>query len=181
MLRGLGKQYGFEVHALKKVLFQPEDSRNPVEVSSTRIKQEILRGNLEDVRKMLGRPFSMVGTVLTGKHFGRTIGFPTINFAAPEEKILPPNGVYATRTILYGIRYDTITNVGKRPTFDDGEFRTVETNIFDFHKDVYGKTAEVAFYKFIRPERKFKSSDELMEEIARNVKEVRTYFRNHEQ
>ena len=107
---------------------------------------------------------------------GSTIGFPTINFAAPADKILPPNGVYATKTIIDGKSFNSITNVGKRPTFDDGEYRTVETNIFDFHEDVYGKKAEVEFYKFIRPERKFESVEELMDEIAKNVKEVRAYF-----
>ena len=176
MLQQLGEQYGFTVHALKKVIYQPEDYSNPVEVSSTLIKNEILRGNMEDVTRMLNHPFSMISTILHGKHVGSTIGFPTINFAAPADKILPPNGVYATKTIIDGKSFNSITNVGKRPTFDDGEYRTVETNIFDFHEDVYGKTAEVEFYKFIRPERKFESVEELMDEIARNVKEVRAYF-----
>lgn len=178
VLRELGARFGFTVHALKKIAFQPEDFEKPVEVSSTLIKEEILRGNMEDVRKMLGKPFSMTGEILHGKHVGSTIGFPTINFAAPADKILPPNGVYATRTIIDGQTYNSITNVGKRPTFDDGEFRTVETNIFDFNKDVYGKTARVDFYRFIRPERKFASPEELMEEIDRNVQEVRAYFKD---
>ena len=176
MLKELGEQYGYTVYALKKVIYQPEDFSDPVEVSSTLIKNEILRGNMEDVTRMLNRPFSMIGTILQGKHLGRTIGFPTINFAAPADKILPPNGVYATKTIIDGISYNSITNVGKRPTFDDGEYRTVETNIFDFNEDVYGKMAEVDFYKFIRPERKFESVEALMDEIADNVKEVKAYF-----
>ena len=178
VLRELGTRFGFTVHALKKIAFQPEDFERPVEVSSTLIKEEILRGNMEDVRKMLGKPFSMTGEILHGKHVGSTIGFPTINFAAPAEKILPPNGVYATKTTIDGQKYNSITNVGKRPTFDDGEFRTVETNIFDFNEDVYGKTARVDFYRFIRPERKFASPEELMEEIDQNVQEVAAYFKD---
>ena len=177
-LKKLGSECGFEVHALKKVVFRPEDYSNPVEVSSTLIKNEILRGNIEDVNKMLGRPFSMVSVILQGKHFGRKIGFPTINFSAPADKILPPNGVYATKTVIDGKEYESITNVGKRPTFDDGEERTVETNIFDFDQDVYGKMAEVRFYKYIRPERKFDSPDDLMNEIQENVKEVKNFFEN---
>ena len=177
VLSELGKRFGFSVHALKKVAFQPEDFDAPVEVSSTLIKEEILRGNMEDVRKMLGKPFSMTAEILHGKHLGSTIGFPTINFAAPSDKILPPNGVYATRTIIDGQAYDSITNVGSRPTFDDGEFRTVETNIFDFNQDVYGKTARVDFYRFIRPERKFDSPKDLMEEIGRNVVTVKAFFK----
>ena len=177
VLHLLGERYGFTVHALKKVSYQPEDFETPVEVSSTLIKDEILRGNMEDVRRMLGKPFSMTAEILQGKHVGRTIGFPTINFAAPADKILPPNGVYATRTVIDCRSFDSITNVGKRPTFDDGEYRTVETNIFGFDEDVYGKIARVEFYRFIRPERKFDSPEELMEEIRRNVKEVKEYFR----
>ena len=177
LLQTLGAQYGFTVHALQKVAYRPEDFESAVEVSSTLIKEEILRGNMEDVCKMLGKPFSMTAEILQGKHVGRTIGFPTINFAAPADKILPPNGVYATRTIIDGRSFDSITNVGSRPTFDDGEYRTVETNIFDFDEDVYGKMARVDFYRFIRPERKFDSVDELMEEIQRNVEEVRAYFK----
>ena len=176
LLRELGAQYGFSVHALKKVSFQPDDFDAAVEVSSTLIKEEILRGNMEDVCRMLGKPFSMTAEILHGKHVGNTIGFPTINFAAPADKILPPNGVYATRTSIEGKTFDSITNVGSRPTFDDGEYRTVETNIFDFDEDVYGKVARVDFYRFIRPERKFDSVEELMEEIRRNVVEVKEYF-----
>ncbi|MCQ2529809.1 MAG: bifunctional riboflavin kinase/FAD synthetase [Lachnospiraceae bacterium] len=176
-LKELGKQYGFTVNAMKKVTYQPQDCDHPVEISSTLIKEEILKGHLEDVNKMLGAPFTMVGEILQGKKLGRTIGFPTINFDAPDEKILPPNGVYATRTKIKGKLYDSITNVGNRPTFDDGEFRNVETNIFDFDEDAYGDRAEVMFYKFIRPERKFDSADDLMKEIKRNKEEAVNFFK----
>ncbi len=175
-LMELGKEYGFTVNALKKVTYQPKDYSEPQEVSSTLIKEEILKGNMEDVNVMLGGPFTMVSEVLQGKKVGRQMGFPTINFDAPDEKILPPNGVYATKTKVNGELYNSITNVGNRPTFDDGEFRNVETNIFDFDGDAYGTIAEVMFYKFIRPERKFNSPEELMEEIGRNKEEVKSFF-----
>ncbi len=176
-LKELGKKYGFTVNALKKVTYQPKDCDQPQEISSTLIKEEILKGHMKDVNIMLGAPFTMVGEILRGKKLGRTIGFPTINFDAPDEKILPPNGVYATRTKVQGKIYDSITNVGNRPTFDDGEFRNVETHIFDFNEDVYGEIAEVMFYKFIRPERKFHSPEDLMEEIKRNKEEVQNFFK----
>lgn len=175
-LKELGQKYGFEVIALKKVVFTPSGYKEPQEVSSTLIKDEILKGNIEDANEMLGEPFTIVQEILHGKQVGREIGFPTINFDAPDNKILPPNGVYATKTIIDGKKYFSITNVGNRPTFDDGLARTVETNIFDFDSDVYGKIAEVEFYKFIRPERKFNSPEELMEEIKRNVEEVKRFF-----
>jgi len=175
-LISLGKKYGFEVNALKKVVFTPRDYDKPQEVSSTLIKDEILKGNIEDANTMLGEPFTIFQEIVHGKEVGRLIGFPTINFEAPENKVLPPNGVYATRTVIDGIKYFSITNVGTRPTFDDGMARTVETNIFDFNKSVYGKIAEVEFIKFIRPERKFDSPEDLMKEIKNNIVEVKQLF-----
>ncbi|MDO4529555.1 MAG: riboflavin kinase, partial [Lachnospiraceae bacterium] len=99
-----------------------------------------------------------------------------INLSVPDDKVMPPNGVYATVVSFDGRYLPSITNVGIRPTFDDGEQRTVETNIFDFDEDIYGKIVRVDFYKYIRPERKFASGQELMEEIQRNVVQVRAYF-----
>lgn len=175
-LQEMGKEYGFEVIALKKVTYQVKDKEEAQEVSSTLIKEEIQKGNMEDVCAMLGCPFAVTGEVMHGKHYGRTIGFPTINLSVPEDKIMPPNGVYATKVCFDGRTLPSITNVGVRPTFDDGEQRTVETNIFDFNEDIYGKIVRVDFYKFIRPERKFASGQDLMEEIQRNVVEVKAYF-----
>ena len=166
-LKELGEKYGFAVYAFEKVKYKGQ------EVSSTRIREAIAAGNIEDANIMLGHPFSIISTVMHGKHMGSKMGFPTINFEASEDKILPPNGVYATKTIVDGEELLSITNVGNRPTFDDGNMRTVETNILDFDKDIYGQTAEVRFFKFIRPEKKFSSWEELKAEIDRNKEEVR--------
>lgn len=171
LLKEYGKKYNFNIHALNKVKY------NNNEVSSTLIKQELVKGNLEDVNIMLGNPFSIKGNVLHGKHFGHTIGFPTVNFIVPDEKIMPPNGVYATKTIIGEKEYLSITNVGTRPTFDDGDKRTVETNIFDFDDDIYGQNVEVRFYKYIRPEKKFEDIDKLKSEIEKNAQYVREIFR----
>ncbi len=179
-LEEMGETYGFRVFPQEKVTYQVKDRKEPLEVSSTLIKEEIQKGNMEDVRAMLGCPFAVTGEILHGKHYGRTIGFPTINLSVPEDKVMPPNGVYATTVCLDGRILPSITNVGVRPTFDDGEQRTVETNIFDFDEDIYGKVVRVDFYKFIRPERKFASGTELMEEIARNVIEVKAFFESLE-
>ncbi len=175
-LKTLGEHYGFRVYPMEKVMYRVKGIDTPQEVSSTLIKQEILKGNIEDVNAMLGSPFAITGEVLQGKHYGRTIGFPTINLAAPEDKILPPNGVYATKVCFEGRELPAITNVGIRPTFDDGTQRTVETNIFDFNEDLYGKIVRVEFYQFIRPERKFESPEELKAEIQANVLQVREFF-----
>ena len=166
-LKELGEKYNFTVYAYEKVTYKGE------EVSSTRIREAISNGNLADANEMLGHPFSVISTVVHGKHQGSQMGFPTINFEAAEDKILPPNGVYATKTEIDGKEYLSVTNVGNRPTFDDGNMRTVETNILDFDSDVYEKIAEVKFFKFIRPEKKFDSWEDLKTEIDRNKEEVR--------
>ena len=176
LLMKLGEQYGFDVHVLKKVEVRLDDAEEPVEVSSTLIKKEIMEGHMENVHLMMGKPFSVTGKILHGKHFGSTMGFPTINQDVPDDKILPPDGVYATRTTIGGKTWTSITNVGVRPTFDDGFHRTVETNLFDFDQDVYGREASVAFYHFIRPERKFQDADDLIAEIGSNKREVITFF-----
>ena len=176
-LKQLGRSLGFDVHVVEKVTVKPEGFPDEVEVSSSLIKHEILKGHMENVQMMLGRPFFVRGIVRHGKHLGNTIGFPTINQTAPEDKILPPDGVYATRTRIGGELFDSITNVGVRPTFDDGVKRNVETNLFGFDRDVYGQTADVFFYRYIRPEKRFGNIMELKEEIESNKKEVTAFFR----
>jgi len=175
-LKYLGEKYLFNVSALKKVMYKPSDYDTPQEVSSTLIKEELLKGNIEDANNMLGEPFHIKGKVVYGKQLGQKIGFPTINVEVSEDKLLPPNGVYATKTVIKGKEYLGITNIGTRPTFDDGENRSVENNLFDFSQDVYGEIAEVRFYKFIRPETKFDSPDDLVREINDNVETVKKMF-----
>ena len=171
LLLELGKEYGFEVHALEKITFKEEA------VSSTRIKSEIAKGNLEDANFMLGAPFMVTGKVVPGKHLGKSLGFPTINFDVPKGKSLPPDGVYATVTAIGGIKYMSMSNIGTRPTFEDGKNRNIETNIFDFDEDLYGKTVNVEFYKFIRPERYFENAGDLIKEIQKNKEQIKTYFK----
>lgn len=170
-LNMLSGELGFTVHAVPKVTYKGEA------VSSTRIKEEILGGSLEDANHMLGSPFSVAGTVVCGKHLGKSLGFPTINFEVPEGKILPPNGVYATKTFVDGESYISMSNIGTRPTFEEGKARNIETNIFDFSRDIYGKKAKVEFYKFIRPEKQFSGPDELIKEIERNRISIKEYFK----
>lgn len=170
-LRAFGSELGFRVIALPKVKYKGE------EVSSSRIKKEIAAGNLEDANFMLGGPFAVTGLVVPGKHLGHKIGFPTINFQVPEGKVLPPNGVYATKTYIEGKEYLSASNIGVRPSVSEGSARNVETNIMDFSGDVYGQQARVEFYKFIRPERKFDSLAALSAEIEKNKVQIRDYFK----
>ncbi|MBQ9030496.1 MAG: bifunctional riboflavin kinase/FAD synthetase [Parasporobacterium sp.] len=176
LLKELGRLYGFEVHVIDKVMVTLPEQGAPAEISSSLIKEEIRKGHMENVTLMMGRPFYITGEVLHGKHLGHTYGFPTLNQTAPAEKILPPDGVYATKTLLEGTWYEGITNVGKRPTFDDGEERTVETNLFDFNADAYGREVTVAFYDFVRPEQKFSGIRELKAQIETDCGKVKAYF-----
>lgn len=169
-LYDLSDHFGYELFALEKVLY------DGIEVSSTYIKEKIIAGDMEAVTAMLGEPFSVTGEVVKGKQLGRQIGFPTINFVAPDNKILPPDGGYATKTVINGQSFISITNIGFRPTVENSMLRTIETHIFDFDDDVYGQSIKVEFYKFLRPEIKYDSLDALINAIEENCKEVKDYF-----
>ena len=194
-LQKLGLMYGFEVVAVPKVKVRPDPDGPDIEISSTRIKAEIRKGNMELVTAMLGRPYSLTGEVLHGKRLGRTVGFPTINQRAPEGKLLPPDGVYAVTVRIpqepFGsteragsaeqaerreLWFQGITNIGIRPTFDDGDARTVETFLFDFDRDLYGQTVTVEFCHYIRPERKFFGVSQLKEQMEKDRETAEAYF-----
>ena len=169
-LKELGKKYGFEVRIVNRISYKGNI------ISSTYIREELLKGNLKDVEEMLGRPFTMSGTIGSGHHIGTGMGIPTINFSVPEDKLLPPDGVYATKTHIGVNFYTSITNIGVRPTFyEDGE-RFVETNILDFNGDIYGRKAVVSFHRFIRPEKRFAGKEELAAQIRKDIEEAREYF-----
>ena len=167
-LEALGKKYGFEVHPIEKLNYGERG------ISSTYIKECIADGNMEAAREMLGRPYSITGTIEHGRGLGTDLGFPTANIRVPENKITPPYGVYATKMRLDGELYPGISNLGKAPTFhEDTGICMLETNLFEINRDIYGKTATVYFYSFVRPERIFESGEELKAEVDRNIAEVR--------
>ena len=175
-LKSLGEKYGFRTEVMKKVHADLDGYDVPVEVSSTLIKEEIRKGHMENVTRMLGEPFFITGKVVHGKHLGTGIGFPTVNMIAPADKIMPLNGVYATLTNVDGKEYHSMTNIGSRPTFDDGDHISVETYIFDFNREIYGETVKVKFCHFMRPEQKFGSVEELKEALVRDMDDIRNYF-----
>ena len=172
LLYELEEEFGFKLHVLSKVKYKGED------ISSTAIKRFIRQGDLKDANAMLGRPFAVSAQVVRGKHLGRKLGFPTINFEAPIEKVIPPDGVYATKTLIDGKAYLSMTNIGTRPTFEEAALRNIETNIFDFDGDIYGENATVEFYGFIRPEKHFGCADELIKELRKNKEQIREFFKN---
>ena len=148
-----------------------------ITVSSTYIRTLVAQGELERARIFLGHPHTLTGTVAHGKRLGSALGFPTVNLYIPQDVVVPALGVYATRIWVDGQPHPAVTNVGSRPTVDDGNALTVESFLLDFEGDLYDRSVRVEFYKFLRPEEKFPDLDALRTEIMRNVAQTRTYFR----
>ncbi len=157
----LGKEFGFEVYAVNEVR-----EGNTI-VSSTLIRDLILKGDIALASKLIGQPYRVKGTIVKGKQLGRTLGFPTINLLPDEIKVLPPNGVYISKTHILGKMYHSLTNIGNNPTVN-GKEKMVETFIFDFTEDVYGENVTIELLKHVRAERKFNSLAELMDQMNKD-------------
>ncbi|MCI8662063.1 MAG: bifunctional riboflavin kinase/FAD synthetase [Hungatella sp.] len=163
VLRELSGKYGYQLEVIVK---EQDDKRD---ISSTYIKEELSRGNIEKANKLLGEPYAIHGTVVHGNHVGGPVlGFPTVNVIPPKEKFLPPFGVYVSRVLAEGIYYGGITNIGRKPTVEKESPIGVETYIFGLDKDLYGKNIEVQLLNFERPERKFGSLDQLKQQLERD-------------
>ena len=173
LLQGLCRELGIGCDIIEKVELEG------VTVSSTYIRELIAGGDVERANEFLGHPYALAGKVVHGKALGRTIGIPTANVELPRQSIVPAWGVYATKVLLEdGRERLAVTNVGVRPSVEDGEAVTVEPWILDFNEDLYGQTLRVEFYKRLRGEKKFSSLEELAAEIRRNGDETREYFKN---
>ena len=148
-----------------------------ITVSSTYIRRLVELGQIERANRFLGHPHTLTQVVRHGRRIGRTIGIPTVNLTAPPHVLVPSHGVYATRVYLPdGASYPAVTNVGTRPTVNNGTDVTVEAWLLDFDGDLYGQTVRVEFYHHIRDEIRFDSLDALKAEITRNAETTRQYF-----
>ncbi len=147
------------------------------EVSATLIREMVKSGDMEKCRELLGRDYTVQGTVLKGNQLGRTIGVPTCNMIASKDKILPPNGVYFTRVTLDDRQLCGVTNVGTKPTVSAETVVGVETHILDFEEDVYGKELKLEFLHFHRTEQKFQDLDALKEQLYQDIKDAGEYFK----
>ncbi|HHX12380.1 MAG TPA: bifunctional riboflavin kinase/FAD synthetase [Clostridiales bacterium] len=145
-------------------------------ISSTAIRAELAEGNMEEVNAMLGQPYMIMGEVQHGKKIGRTLGMPTTNITPDQSKLLPPCGVYPSKTIIKGISYFGVTNIGHNPTVGITPSKRVETFIFDFDEDLYGQIIEVELMTYLRPELKFDSLDELKVKMEEDIEFARNYF-----
>jgi riboflavin kinase/FMN adenylyltransferase len=157
----LGREFGFDTTVVGPV------KQAGMEVSSTKIRELILSGDVRSAAKLLGRYHFLHGSVVRGRERGRTIGFPTANLDSDTE-CLPADGVYATRVVLDDGHYPSITNIGMRPTFNEAA-RSVEAHIFEFNRDVYGHRIKLELIERIRGEKKFASADELKHQIAQDL------------
>ena len=157
----------------------PKVEREGITISSTYIRTLVAQGEMERANEFLGHPHTLTDRVGHGKKLGSTLGFPTVNLHFPEGVLVPAYGVYATRVWLEdGSSYAAVTNVGVRPTVDDGNRVNVEGYILDFQGDLYGQTIRMEFFRRLRGERKFPSLEALREEVMRNAEQTREYFGN---
>ena len=167
-LKQLGAEHGFPVLIAEPVLLDGEP------VSSTRIRARISEGAMEAAEALLGRPYTLTGSVVSARHIGHTLGYPTANLETGEQ-LLPRDGVYATYAVLDGAACPAVTNVGRNPTVA-GQRRTVETFILDGAPSLYGAELSVAFLSRIREERSFPSLEALSRQIGEDVKTAKKLF-----
>jgi riboflavin kinase/FMN adenylyltransferase len=173
LLRRLGEPLGIQVPEMKDFLVLGSP------VSSSRIRRAIQSGEVELARELLGRPFTLTGTVVRGDSRGMKLGFPTANLKTASE-ILPGDGVYVTRAVTSSGQYPAVTNIGNRPTFE-GASHAVETHFLEPPGDLYDQDLAVQFLSRLRPEVRFASQEQLVRQIATDVDKARRYFQNTSQ
>ena len=169
-LATIGKQYGFSGHYIEPFEFEGKI------ISSTRIRKLIKDGRIDKANELLGYAYQLSGKVVQGNGLGKKIGFPTANVSWSEEKILPANGVYASKTLVGGRVYLGVTNIGSRPTLTSQGSVTVETHLLDFDRDIYDHEMAVQFFKMLRIEKKFAQIADLKAAIENDVLQARNFF-----
>ena len=173
-LRTLCAQLGIGCDIIGKV------ERDGITISSTYIRTLVAQGEMERAMEFLGHPHTLTNTVARGKHLGSTLGFPTVNLQFPAGVLIPAHGVYACKVAFEdGASHMAVTNVGTRPTVDDGDRVNVEGFILDFHGDLYGRRVRMEFYHRLRGEKKLPSLEALRDEVMRNARQTRDYFAAH--
>ncbi|MCY3504630.1 MAG: riboflavin biosynthesis protein RibF [Chloroflexi bacterium] len=165
-MRRTGEELGFEVVQIEPLMAGGE------RCSSTMVRKALSEGDMRAVTDLLGRPYTLAGPVVRGFERGRTIGFPTANISVAADRALPALGVYATVATVAGRELRGATNIGRRPTFDEGHV-SIETHLLDFEGDLYGERMEIAIVDRVRPEQAFSGPEELRAQIAADVEHVR--------
>lgn len=185
-----------KVPAVKVSMEDKDDSNNKKVISSTLIRDLIVKGEIEKVNAYLGEPYIIIGEVIHGRKLGRVLGFPTANLEMKDKAYLP-YGIYGgyaeiieeekennkdgnNNGNLYSKRYNVVINIGKNPTLKPGE-RTIEVHILDFDKDIYGKKLYISVIKYLREEVKFGSMDELKNQIAKDIESWKNQLENNQE
>lgn len=167
LLTSLAERYGMSgVRIVRDVCLDGEM------ISSTRIRELIREGDIEEANKLLGYDMWFRLTVVHGNELGRTMSFPTINQIIPKTNIIPRFGVYESRVEADGRKYAGITNIGIRPTVTDSGETVMETHILGFDGDLYGQNISISLCRFLRPERKFSNLDELKSQISQDIAKI---------
>lgn len=173
LLEKLSGVFGYEVKVIEKMR---EGSR---EISSTYVREEVEKGHMDMVKRLLGRYYSFEGTVEEGRKLGRRLGMPTINLYPPKEKLLPPKGVYFSRVYVQEAEYPGITNIGRKPTVNDTDAVSVETYLYDFQGDMYGKEIVTELLQFKRPEQKFPDVEALKAQMEADIRQGQAFHREN--
>lgn len=160
LLKEVGQKHGFEVYAMNTL------HENAQRISSTRIRSGLQSGDIESANRLLGYNYLLMGQVEAGKRVGRSIGFPTANIRCPvDQKLIPADGVYVVRVGVEDQDHFGMLNIGFRPTVERSENRTIEAHIFDWTRDLYGKTVRIEFVARIRDEMKFPDLTSLKKQL----------------
>jgi riboflavin kinase / FMN adenylyltransferase len=168
-LTEIGKELGYSVQVVPALM-----DANGI-ISSTRIRREILSGDVSAAASDLGRPFSITGPVIHGDGRGHTINIPTANIKLPAEKIMPAYGIYACRARVNGQSFLAATSLGVRPTFyGDPPAPTIEAHLLDFNQDLYGQEVRLEFIEYLRPEEKYAFVEDLVNQIQKDIAQTRT-------
>lgn len=165
-LEKLSKKFNYKL----KVIHPIKDGDTVV--SSSKIRELIREGRVEEAESFLGRPYSIQGKVIPGESRGSKLGFPTANIDLTHNYVLPKTGVYYSQTKFDGKTYKSATDIGYNPTFNGNETIKIETYILDFKGDIYGKTIEISFKKFLRDDIKFNNVNDLISQMEADVKEI---------
>lgn len=169
LLQEMGPEYGFEAEQMEVVNLHNNN------ISSTKIRNALSEGRIEDANEMLGYHYPVSGTVIHGAKIGRTLGFPTANILTDPQKLLPKKGAYIVDVVLGGQKYQGMLSVGTNPTVD-GTSLSVEVHILDFDKDIYGQPITVQFRKFLHDEIKFQNLGKLIERLEEDRTLTRRFF-----
>jgi riboflavin kinase/FMN adenylyltransferase len=160
-------KFGFKVQEITK------QEIDDVAVSSTKIRNALLIGDVKMANEYLESTYQLTGMVVKGNQIGRTLGFPTANLQLTDaQKLIPANGIYAVTVFIKNQFYKAVLSIGVRPTIGDNLEKTVEVNIFDFNEDIYGEKITLNFYQYLRPEQKFDSLEDLVKQMNLDKKQA---------